>query len=169
MRGDEEGATIDLTAAIPTPGHDTLRAEFAAIFGPQGDGVVATRWRGAPWVMAIQGADLASRPTAGPLPDGIDLMLEPAGHLCVVPDRLWDSEAMGELSIRRRDGMPIDFYTTEAFARDRWVVVGEGGMLLGPLPAGTYPFEVRIGALRLADAVGLVRAGRVEMLRVEGP
>jgi hypothetical protein len=42
----------------------------------------------------------------------------------------------------------------------------EAGTVIGPLPEGTYRFEVRLGRQRLPDVVVDVKANRIDVLRI---
>lgn len=120
-------------------------------------------------VMVYRGMGEASWPVRTDRPAPKPLRLHPAGHLVVVPDRAVHPD-LGGLRLRRKDGGPTLTCSIDGgelrHASAHREVEAEPGLVLGPLPAGEHVFEVRLGLRRLPDATAVVRAHRVEVLRV---
>ncbi len=123
--------------------------------------------RGAPCLAAVAFPNLASDPTPVPAAGPLKLVLRPAGLLLVAPDEVYPPE-FGRLRLRLPGKRLIpeseDGGTNFGGAAPEVSVVA--GSLVGPLPEGTYAFEVRLGGVRLPDATATVRAGKVEVLRI---
>jgi hypothetical protein len=116
-------------------------------------------------LLAVLGTDLVSEVVPLGETEGVNLRLRPAGLLLVAPDALLP-EGAGRLTLRRADGGLV-LRIADGVLEDAEVELPVGaGTLLGPFPEGPVTFEVRVGGLRLPDATAVVKAGRIEPLRV---
>lgn len=129
-------------------------------------------WAGVGFLAATDGPDRATRPIPVDGVTGvIDLRLEPAGLLAVVPT-WWSSNRLGQLCLRMADGTPMVASVwsdggTSPEPYGVWAVVAATpGKLIGPLVPGDYEFDVLLGTTCVGRVRGTVRAGRVEILRL---
>lgn len=120
----------------------------------------------AQWLYAVS----ESGGCAGPLrlPGGaepVDVPFRLGGTLVLVPDGV-APRALGALTLRRKDGVPIPVRTNARsweFPRAAEIVPG---VVLGPLPPGEVVFEARLGPARLGDVVAHVAAGRATVVTI---
>jgi len=114
------------------------------------------------------GRDYASAPVVPPSRGSWRPRLERAGALVVALDRQADP-AFGRVALRRADGFPIGI--ERVVGADEFQPEPEvaPGTVLGPFAPGTVRFEVLLGGQRLRTVDVLVRAGRIETLRVALP
>ena len=127
-------------------------------------------WRAFTTITAATSPFLLSEPVAVPRAGPVTLVLRPAGLLMVAPAEVWPA-SFGRLRLRLADGRPIlrsriSEGEMEFFDASPDAAVSAGD-LLGPLPEGTIAFQVRLGGVRLPDATATVRAGRIEVLRIQ--
>lgn len=121
---------------------------------------------------ATWGMDRAAQPA---VVDGVRrevvLVFEPAGHLMVVPSRFVDPR-LGQQRLRRTDRLPLPVQDWDLQEEEpdtpRVVNVAPAtpGVLLGPLPAGTYRFDVLLGRTVVGHVTGTVVPGRLGVLRL---
>jgi hypothetical protein len=146
--------------------HGRLEDEnLEEMFEVGGDTVLDRTWRQADRLIVRVGgliSDALVPPERGPL----EVPLRPGGYLVVVPEAVIREE-MGDLVIRRADGLP--FLVSEYVDESAELVVeaiATVGMLVGPLPEGECVFEARLGRARLRDARVRVRGGGIGVLRI---
>jgi hypothetical protein len=177
----EGGKSLGFTAVLPgTPGKDPEVIGSRLEIGEER--ILDGEWRGVQGVVVNSGRWLVSRPLDVPAAGDLRVRLEPAGYLLAVPDTLL-SDDLGALQVHSRDAWMYLHDWTEVYpevtetpsptvhvrtAMQDWPA-GDGldlvkanrrqngaGVLLGPLPEGTFTFEVRLGGVRLPDATGRV-------------
>ena len=145
VKVDEASGDVSCTGAdLDGPGPHTLPGAF----------------RNCRSVVAIAGDALASEPATVPASGSVVVAFKPAGILVVVPEEEVPPD-VGDLVLRLPGGRLFPVDGSPQVSADV-----ETGARIGPLPAGSYTFEVRLGGVRLPDATATVRAGRLEVLRV---
>ncbi len=100
----------------------------------------------------------------------VDLALLPAGIFVLVPDVVPD-RSLGRLMLRAPDGRLLPTLDLDdgvpGNVREWYREVSVApGVVLGPFPAGEHRFQVYLGGVRLADAIGTARAGRLTPLAI---
>jgi len=160
--GEEEFRIFGILRA---DGEVEVHEEFLEASGQEAE--LDADWRRVGEAAAVRPPYLASDfhpvPPSGPL----RLPFRPAGLLAVVPLEVMPPE-FGALRLRRADGRPIPVAEeggTETAGVQETVDVLPA-LLIGPFPEGPLVFEVRLGGLRLPDARAVVKAGRIEVLRI---
>jgi hypothetical protein len=145
---------------VEVTGHPMIRAEEYPLpgfsFELRDASPLPAAWRVHREVVVSVGREWASNPLPIPRTGPLRVPLVPAGMLMLVPEAEVPEE-MGRFRLRRRDGHPIPVPDREAewsFARVRT------GQMLGPLPAGTYEFEVFAGRTKIKEVRTEVRPGR---------
>ena len=162
---------LHVWAALPDPGTGDEPLEW--IGDPTGRTEVREPGLAmAPRLAGALGRDRAARPALlDPVRKEAVLTFEPAGHLVVVPSRIVDPR-LGQRLLRRADGLPAPvgawwFADSEPDqAGAVFTFPATPGALVGPLPVGTYRFEILLGRMVVGHATGTVVAGRIEVLRV---
>jgi hypothetical protein len=124
-------------------------------------------WNGYPTILSLLPPALASDVVPATAPGPIRVTLRPAGLLLVATEEAYPAE-WGRLRLRLPGKRPIPIAGRggRGIEEIRSEPVVETGTLVGPLPEGTWVFEVRLGGVRLPEATATVRAGRIEVLRI---
>jgi hypothetical protein len=165
VRGAPPGTGEGVEALGVVPGaEDGEETSFQDFLSP-GAGALDGGWRSVRSAVAVLGPGLASDEVPVPESGAVVFDLRPAGLLLAAPDRILPG-GMGRLTLRLPGGRPIPVHRDGGTDFTGSVVEVEPGMLLGPFPAGEWRFEVRLGRVRLPDAVAAARAGRIDVLRV---
>ena len=165
FRGIPAGSVGDVEVlGVTVPAGDGEEVTFQECLAPKGASLEAD-WRRVRSAVAVLGPDLASDPVPVPDSGAAVFALRPAGLLLAAPDRILPG-GMGRLTLRLPGGRPIPVHRDGGTDFTGSVVEVEPGMLLGPLPEGEWRFEVRLGRVRLPDAVAAARAGRIDVLRI---
>ena len=114
----------------------------------------------------------ASRPVLVASAAGeVTLKLEEGGFLLPLPT-WWSAEELGALRLIRSDlrPMPVSRWYQASPCPDLLYPVAtitvEAGLLIGPLPPGTYAFDVLLGTTPIGKITGTVRARRIEVMRL---
>ncbi len=85
--------------------------------------------------------------------------LAPGGYLVVVPTTV-ANQSLGQMTLQASDGglIPASDYLPEDTYPERVekVVAVRPGLILGPLPVGSYSFDVSLGGVKVATASGNV-------------